>query len=276
MSNNNFAVFTKPWKNESLDELGTLIAEMGFNAVEYPIRDGFQVQPADGVEGVKKLTKTLGKYNIKVESLAVGIEVKSPDGNLVVNETAFNACGEAGIPIIRICERYDRNLGFHQNIEALRRKYDKVLPYCQKNNVTLGIQMHFGPIDVTCSWDSYILLKDYDPKYIAAVWDAGHAGLAGENPRYGLDCIWDQLCMVNLKSAYWYRKNPTNFAEEAQWGVHWVTGKNGMCSWKDTVDYLKKRDYKGTICLTAEYSDEHNVEKYAREDLNYVKELLKG
>jgi sugar phosphate isomerase/epimerase len=287
MSINRLSVFTKPWKKESLDELGELVRGMGFNAVEYPLRDGYQVQPSDGVDGIVKLAKTLAKHNVSVASLAAGIDVHTTDGkgevagvNEIVfagcNEIVFAGCGEAGIPVIRICQSLNRNLGYHENIDALRRKYDAVLPFCEKNKVTLGVQMHHGSADITCSWDSYLLLKDYDPRYIAAVWDAGHSGLAGESPKYSLDCLWDHLCMVNFKAAHWFRKNPAALAEEAQWGVHWVTGRNGMCSWKEAVENLKKRGYKGTICLPAEYSDEPNVEIYIREDLKYIKGLFGG
>ena len=279
MSNNLFSVFTKPWKNLSLDELGALVSNMGFDAVEYPLRDGYQVQPADGVEGIKKLTKTLAKSNVKVTSLASGIDVQTTDGKgeaAGVNETVFAGCGETGIPIIRICQSLNRDLGYHENMDALHRKYDAILPYCKKYNVTLGIQMHQGSAEINGSWDSYMFLKDYDPKYIAAVWDAGHAGLAGESPRYGLDCLWDHLCMVNFKAAYWQRRNPAALAEEAQWGACWVPARNGMGSWKEAVEYLKKRGYRGTVCLPAEYSDEPNVEKYIREDIKYIKGLFGG
>ena len=272
-----FSVFTKPWKKESLDELGQLVHNMGFDAIEYPLRDGFQVQPSDGGEGIKKLCKTMAKHNIKVLSLAAGIDINTNDGKgglKGIDEAVFAGCGEAGIPIIRICQSLNPELAYHENLDALRRRYDSALPFCQKHNVTLGIQMHYGHTDINGSWDSYLLLKDYDPKYIAAVWDAGHSGLAGESPRYGLDCLWDHLCMVNFKSAYWYRTNPASIAEQAQWSAYWVNARNGMCSWKEAVDYLKKRGYKGTICLPAEYSDEANTEKYAQDDLNYIKELL--
>jgi hypothetical protein len=123
-------------------------------------------------------------------------------------------------------------------------------------------------------------LKDYDPKYIAAVWDAGHSGLAGESPSYALDCLWDHLCMVNFKAAHWYRVNPDSPGEEARWGARWgarwVTGRNGMGSWKEAVGWLKKRGYRGTVCLPAEYSDEAKVEAYTREDIGYIKGLFEG
>jgi sugar phosphate isomerase/epimerase len=279
MSANRFSVFTKPWKTQSLDELGSLVRDMGYNAVEYPLREGFQVQPGDGAPGIVKLCKTLGKYDVSVTSLAAGIDVQDTDGKgevVGINEAVFAGCGEAGIPIIRICQSFNRNLGFYENMDALRRKYDTIVPLCEKHRVTLGVQMHYGAADITDSYDTHILLKDYNPKHIAAVWDAGHSGLAGENPRYALDCLWDQLCMVNFKAAYWFRTNPAVLAEEAQWGVHWVTGPNGMCSWKAAVDYLKSRGYAGAVCLPAEYSDEANVEKYAREDIKYIKGLFGG
>jgi hypothetical protein len=36
MSLNCFSVFTKPWKTQSLDELGALVRDIGYDAVEYP------------------------------------------------------------------------------------------------------------------------------------------------------------------------------------------------------------------------------------------------
>ncbi|MDR0554218.1 MAG: sugar phosphate isomerase/epimerase [Treponema sp.] len=279
MGDNRFSVFTKPWKTQSLDALGELVRDMGFDAVEYPFRDGYQVPPSEGRKGIVNLAKGLEKHGVKVTSLASGIDVRFSGGKgemAGVTEEVFQGCGEAGIPVIRVCQGYNRELGFHENMDDLRRRYDVVLPFCQKYGVTLGVQMHYGQAELACSWDSYILLKDYDPKYIGAVWDAGHSGLAGEGPRYALDCLWNNLCMVNFKAAYWKRENPAALADEARWGASWVTGRHGMGSWKAAVDYLKERGYKGTVCLPAEYSDEPNVEKYTREDVKYIKELFGG
>ena len=256
-----FSVFTKPWRAQSLDELGELVRSMGFSAVEYPLREGYQAQRPEDIAG---LCKTLGRYGVSVASLAAD-----------TSERTLAACGENGVPIVRICQGFDRALGFWENIDALRRKYDVVARQCEKHGVTLGVQMHYGGADVSNSYDSYILLRDYDPRYIAAVWDAGHSGLAGEPPRYALDCLWDHLCMVNFKAAYWRRANGPE-AAQARWGVHWTTGSNGMCPWDEAVAHLKERGYAGTVCLPAEYSDEANVEAYARQDLAYIKNLWEG
>ena len=271
-----FSVFTKPWKTQSLDELGELVHNMGFNAVEYPLRDGFQVQPSDGAKGILNLRKTLAKFDVAVTSIASGIDVRVIDGKgevIGATEGLFAACGEAQVPIVRICQSLNGSLGFHENMDALRKQYDALVPYCEKYGVTLGVQMHCGWADINNSYDSYILLKDYNPKAIAAVWDAGHAGLAGESPRYGLDCLWDNLCMVNFKAAYWQSREKLVNGEK-RWDAVWVPGREGMGSWSEAVNYLKSRNYSGTVCLPAEYSDESQIEKDAAEDLKYIKELF--
>lgn len=270
-----FAVFTKPWKEISLEELADKVADLGFDAVEYPLRAGYQVQPSDGVAGMKRLREVFSSRGIKVASIAGGIDVRFVEGSnevIGVDETLFEGCREAGSKVIRICQNMDGALGFHKNIERIRREYDALLPLCEKYGVTLGVQMHCGE-SISNSAETYILLKDYDPKYIAAVWDSGHSGLAGNDPRIALDMIWDQLCMVNFKAAYRYRTNGPE-AVEAAWNEHWTTARNACGSWKAAVEYLKSRNYEGIVCMPAEYSDEAQVEVYTKEDLAYLKELF--
>ncbi|MDR1734405.1 MAG: sugar phosphate isomerase/epimerase [Oscillospiraceae bacterium] len=271
-----YSVFTKPWKKQTLEELGELVAGFGFDAVEYPLRGGYQVQPEEGAAGIKRLVSTLKASGVGVASIACGIDVAVEDGKGKVvgaSEDLFAACGENGIPIIRICQSLDSSKGFWDNYTSLRQKYDAIAVMAQKHGVTLGVQMHYGQNDIANSYDTYIFLKDYDPKCIAAVWDAGHSGLAGENPRLVLDLLWNQLCMVNFKNAYWYRSNMPD-AERASWGVRWTTGPHGMCRWKTAVDYLKERGYQGTICLPAEYTDEPSVDRLTKFDIGYIKGLF--
>ncbi len=117
------------------------------------------------------------------------------------------------------------------------------------------------------------LMEKYDRKHIAAVWDAAHNALNGEEPELGIDIIWDHLCMVNLKNAYWQRRNGPE-AEVAEWGVYWTSGRQGLASWPRVVAELKRRNYNGVVCLTAEYSDEHAVDRLIAEDIAFAKSLF--
>ena len=263
MSKNKFTIFTKPWKTCSLEELGVLVKDMGFDGVEYTLRDGYQVQPSEGAKGIKRLVDTLGTFGLSVESVAGEIGA----------EELFAGCGENGVKIIRICQGFDRKLGFWENIGQIRRTYDAAVPYCEKYGVTVGIQMHcsahYGAF-ISSSAETYILLKDYDPKHFAAVWDSGHNGLAGTEPSFSIDTVWDMLCMVNFKAAYWKLRG----GSKTEWDAYWTTGRNACGSWAEAAAHLKKREYSGVVCMPAEYSDEQNVESYAREDLAYLKGLF--
>lgn len=270
-----YSVFTKPWKDISLEELASYVARMGFDAVEYPLREGYQVQPSDGERGVKHLCETFRAQGIEVASIAGGVDVQVTNNTtdvLGIDERLFAGCSDNGIPVIRICQSMDKSLDFHKNIEIIKSKYDRLIPYCEKYNVKIGVQMHCG-YQISNSAETYILLKDYDPKYIAAVWDSGHSGLAGNEPEAAIDTVWDMLCMVNFKAAFRRRTNGPEMVP-AQWTVHWTTGKNACGSWKRAVDHLKKRDYSGIVCLPAEYSDEDNVDNYIKQDIAFIKELF--
>lgn len=258
-----YSIFTKPWKNQSVDELGKFINSLGCDGIEFPLRTGYQVEPDNAVADLPKFTKKLDEYGLKVFSVAASTD-----------ENIFAACQAAGVPIIRIMVPIDPVKGYMESEKAMRQELDKAVKLCEKYGVKVGIQHHYGNF-VSNSMETRHLIESYDPKYIAAIWDAAHSGLAGEEPEFGLDVLWSSLCMVNLKTAY-YKLTTGPEAKEALWDRYFTTGRHGMSSWSRVAKYLKKRDYSGIICLPAEYTDEKNVEKYIEKDVKYVKSLLEG
>ena len=79
--------------------------------------------------------------------------------------------------------------------------------------------------------------------------------------------------MFNLKSAYWLRTNGPD-AEVAEWKQYWTSGPHGLAYWPRSVSELKKRNYSGDICLTAEYSDHDRVDELIAQDIAYAKSLF--
>lgn len=258
MNNKNIILtaFTKPWPNQSLDQLGSLLNEMGFKGVEFCLRPGYQVEPADAHKGLKELVKQMDKYGVRVTSIASDTD-----------ENIFSACSEAGIPIIRILASLELERGYNSAVESVKRKIEKLIPMCEKYNVKVGIQHHFGPM-ISHSMELYQLIRDYDPKYIGAIWDSAQSILAGEEPEQGLDIIWPYLCLVNLKNVFYMRT--TGPESEAKWQRYFTTGKQGLASWPRIADYLNKRQYKGAVCLTHEYTNQTEVNKLLLEDIKYA------
>ncbi len=88
-----------------------------------------------------------------------------------------------------------------------------------------------------------------------------------------LDIVADMLHIVNLKNGYWRRMSGPE-AEVAEWKTYWTSGRQGRANWPRVIAKVKEMGYTGPICLTAEYSDEHSIDRLIAEDLAFAKSLL--
>jgi sugar phosphate isomerase/epimerase len=254
-----FAVFTKPWK-VTLPELGSFVRGMGFDGIELPVRPGYQVAPDAVATGLPEAVRILGEEGMKIFSIA------GP-----ADERTIEACGEAGIPVIRIMIVLEQQDILAQ-YAATQRAWDRLVPALDRCQVTIGVQNHCDNF-VANAMGLHYLLEKYDPKHLAAVWDAAHNALEGELPEIAIDILWPRLCMVNLKNAL-RRRAGAGASGEALWEISWCAGQDGFASWPRVATELKRREYKGTVCLTAEYDDEERVVEIAQADLAFAKRLF--
>ena len=255
-----FSVFTKPWQTQSVQAVGELVAGLGFDGIELPVRPGYQVEP----EAVREKLPGAAK-----ELAALGVAICSVAGP--TDEATIIACAEAGVPVIRTMAR----IGDESYLEAeerFQREYDALVPLLEKHGVTVGVQNHCGRFVASAIGLKRIVGK-YDTKHVAAVWDAAHEALNGSEADLALDAIWDQLCMVNLKNGIWRRTTGPE-AEVAEWATYWTSGRQGLCSWPRVIDELRQRSYRGVVCLTAEYSDHGAVERLTAEDMAFAQSLF--
>ena len=255
-----YSYFTKPWKNQSLEELAELTVRLGFNGIEFPLRDGYQVTPSEAESGLPRLAGVFKQYGLQICSVASE-----------TTERVFSGCASAGIPLIRIMLSHDLKDDYLETEAAMRRLIEGFLPMCEKYGVKVGVQQHYGP-GVNNTMEMLHLLEPYDVKLVGGIWDAAHSGLAGEEPEQALDIIWKHLALVNFKNAFYIRSGGPE--QPARYDRYFTLGEHGMCPWERAVRHLKKRGYEGNICLPAEYTDEANVEKYLMKDIRYIKKLF--
>ena len=257
------SVFSKPWKF-ALPELAKHISELGFDGVELPIRPGYPVTPENVEVELHLAVRILGDYGLKITSVAAPTDEKT-----------LAACALAKIPLVRVCVGMRSGEAYLDGEQRLQSDFDRLVPLLDRYHVTLGIQNHCGDRDVCNAMGLRHLIERYDPRHIAAVWDAGHNGLEGEAPESALDIVWSHLAMVNLKSAYWRRRD-VGAGNAAEWEVYWTTGREGRANWPRVVAELQRRAYQGVVCLTAEYTEEEAVDRLIAEDLEFVRGLFEA
>ncbi|PZE22319.1 sugar phosphate isomerase/epimerase family protein [Paenibacillus xerothermodurans] len=255
-----FSVFTKPWKTKSVWQLAQFVKGMGFDGIEFPLREGYQLEPAQA-EKLPQLVAQFADHGLKIFSVASGTD-----------EHIFAACAEAGVPMIRVMPVIRPEDGYLASVQKAREQLEALAPLCEKYGVKIGCQQHYGN-NVTDATGLKHLLDGLNPDYLGAVWDAAHDALAGQQPEFGLDIVWSHLGMVNFKNAYYKRTNGPE-AEHAEWKRYFTSGRQGLASWPRAAAYLQKRNYDGVICLTAEYTNEEDVARLIQQDIAYAKSLF--
>jgi len=262
-------VFTKPWKRLNAEELAELIAELGFDGIELPIRDGFQVEPENVESNLPRVSEAFSSAGLKIYSVA---------GNL--DEMTVRACGASNVPILRTMLKIESGATYRENVERFRSTCNKLAGTLEESNVRIGLQNHCDEY-VSSSIGIMHAIEPLDSEQVSAVLDLGHTGLEGELEEIAIDIAWDRLAMINLKNAIRYPDGKDSDGA-VQWKRTWVPGKEGFTSWKKAMDELRSRESMLPICLTAEYKDENgnalegnDVIPALKEDLAYLKGLLK-
>lgn len=263
--NNALAVFIKPWKSMTLPEVGVHMQKMGVGWIELPVRPGFACQPQTIEHDLPEAARILADFGVKILNVTADLPL--------TDERLYAACAKAEIDLNRVMFRVDKRPYWEAEDDA-RRQLEAALPFCRQYGVRIGVQNHCGTFVGVHEFSLYHLLKDFDVRYIGAIWDAAHNALEGMEPEMALDIVGPYLHIVNLKNAFWKRINDAN-ADVAEWKVNWTTGRQGRASWKRVIAKLKTIEYAGPICLTAEYSDGEAVDRFIVEDLAFARELLK-
>ena len=268
MSDIALTVFTKPW-TEPLAALADRVAGLGLSGVELPVRPGYQVLPENVGRDLEGAARVLAERGLVIASIAG-----------TVDEATIAACGDAGVPIIRINAAIDMSIGYHASIENYRRHFDAMLPLLERFGVTIGVQNHYG-LQIGSAIGTYQLIENYEPRHVCAVLDMAHCAVAGEPTAMAVDILQDRLHgLVNFKSAFKRRVNGPE--EEAVYKVHWTTHQHGGYSWRELVQCLAGIGFSGAFCLPAEYSDPSgkgqrmgdDVMPYLREDISHLRSLL--
>lgn len=266
---NKIIVFTKPWQDQTIEELAVLVKEMGFDGVELPIRDGYQVTPSNVSETLMNAKNVFEKHGLFIGSIAGSLETST-----------IEAMGKAGIPVLRICVGVDMAKGYFESVKETQDKINELKDVLKKNNVKVGIQNHHS-YNVGSALGIHQLLSGVDASVAGATLDFAHCGLDGEPIDMAYDIVKDNVILVNFKSAFRMRTNGPD-EELATWQIHWATASNGYYSWKEAVEILRKNNWTGNICLPAEYNHigakgpimgDETIERTIQ-DLKYIKTLL--
>lgn len=259
--------FTKPFQKLSFDDTADVIAEVGYDGVELPLRAKGQVLPERVEDDLPKMVEALKKRGKTVDLITTDINaVDSPHA-----EKILRTAKGLGITRYRLGYRkYDLAKPIPPQLDALKPGLKDLAAMNKEIGVNGGIQNHSGAAYVGCAvWDVYELIRTLDPAHIGICFDIGHASLEG-----GMSWPLQARLMepwftsVYVKDFAWER---TAKGFEAKWGP---LGAGGVRP--EFGAWIQKSSFAGAICQHCEYLDGASPADRAqmKKDLALLKQWL--
>jgi sugar phosphate isomerase/epimerase len=256
-----FTVFTKPWRDLSIEQIAKKVASLGLAGVELPVRPGFQVEPDNAAQDLPEAQKIFADHGLKIFSIG-----GSTDSSLI------EACAKSQIPLVRVMPQIPESESYMDAEARFIREYTDAVPALKDTGVRLGLQSHEGRF-VSSASGLRRILDHFDPAHVGAVYDPAHCSLAGEIVPFALEILWPYLAMVNLKNAI-YRRVSGPEAREVKWNRYWTAGNMGLTSWSEVADELAKRNFAGNVLLFNEYADQTSVDRLLADDVAFSQEVF--
>lgn len=238
--------FTKPFQKLSFDDTADVIAEVGYDGIELPLRKGGQILPERVEEDLPKMVEALKKRGKVVGHITTDIyAVDTPHA-----EKVLRTAKALGITKYRTgTKKYDLGKPIQPQLDALKPVLKDLAAMNKEIGVTGGIQNHSGSDYIGSPvWDIYELVRGLDPAHVGIHFDIAHATVEGGNSwQVQARLLQPWFGSVYVKDAAWERGPKGGFVTK------WGPLGNGVVRGEAFFKWLKSSGYAAPICQHCEY-----------------------
>lgn len=247
-NDNPICVFTKPFQSLSYDELAERVAELGFDGIEAPIRDGGHIEPHQVPDELPKLVEALRNRGLDLTVMASSIN----DPRDPMTEKVLRTAAAQGVKRYRLKYfHYD----FSRPVAAQLRSWHDQLQDLAALNAEIGIrgvyQNHASERMMGAAiWDLAKVLDGIAPDQLGVAYDIRHATVeGGMSWPATFRMIRPHIDTVYVKDFVWGKQpQPENVPlGEGRVDPHFF-------------ELLAEADFSGPISLHEEYIDHRKPE----------------
>lgn len=259
--------FSKPFQKIGFEETADLVAEVGWDGIECPVRKGGQVEPDRVEDDLPRLVEALAKRRKRVEIMTTDItDASDPKAERVLRTGA-----KLGIRHYRLAHlRYDPQRPIPEQIAVFRTRMKGLEQLNRELGLCAGYQNHSGSGYVGGPvWDIHEMIRGCDPRWMGTHFDIGHATVEGGYAwRTHAQLMSPSFSSVYVKDFYWKKTG-------VDWRVEWCPLGQGMIS-KVFFDQLKKSSFAGPVSQHHEYplGDKSSMIQAFQKDLAVLRQWL--
>lgn len=276
-----FVMFSKMLQEYSIVDAGKIIKNLGFDGVDLTVRPGGHVLPENVETDLEPAIDSLRELGLSVPMISTGLESAEDPAA----EPTFEVAAACGVKALKLGYWKVTTFGtMRQMIAETRNKLVGINALAEKYGVSANIHVHSGDFLSALAPVVYMLIEQFDPSCIGAYADLCHMGLEGARSgwKLGLDLLGDRINLVSVKNAGLYQEQDA--AGNYRWQGKLVPVWQGITPLPQAFRYLKQLGFDGTVSFHSEYQGSFSWKdlttpeliEQTREDLQYVKEMLKG
>jgi len=241
-------LFSKCLQFLNHEELGEVMAEMGFNGADLTISKGGQINPDNVKTDLPKAVQALRKSGIEVPMIVTGIN----DAEDRLTEDILGTASDLGIKYYRMGKYwYDPHLTVFENLDNCKRKLEKLELINRSYNIKGGYQNHSGPWGMVggAVWDLHYMLKEIDPGYLGVQYDIMHATAEGGfSWLQTLEVIFPWINSLAFKDFLWEWNQ-----KKARWETKIVPLGKGMVDFEKYIRKIEPILYSVPVTIHCEY-----------------------
>jgi sugar phosphate isomerase/epimerase len=263
-----YVYFTKTLQKLDIMGLIGFCKEAGLDGVDFTVRPGYPVTPANAAVALPEAAKTLSGEGLTIGLVTAPTSMNDPTSKDAV--AIFEACGKAGVPAVKLGYFFYQGR-FDDGLKQARTRLTGFARLAERTGVKACYHTHSGAMLGNNCAGLRLLLQDFDPHHVGAFVDTGHTAINGGPLPMELDMVRPWLALLAIKDMAWH-KGPGGWRHEV------VPAGQGIVQWKDVARGLKESRFNGTISLHGEYevADLAERRRLAKEEALFLKKHLGG
>jgi sugar phosphate isomerase/epimerase len=237
--------FSKPFTTLNWDDTADLVADVGWDGIECPVRKAStHIVPERVEEDLPRMVEALKKRGREVSLITTDIT-----GADRTAEQILRTAAKAGIRRYRLGPiRYVADRSITDQVDDIKVRLRDLAQLNKAIGIQGGLQNHSGqdyfgaPV-----WDAFGAIRDLPPADMGIAFDIGHATLEG-----GLS--WPvQARLVEPRYSVVYVKDFRWEKQDRGWRPVWCPLAQGMIAGPRFFTMLAKSRYDGPVCQHHEY-----------------------
>jgi sugar phosphate isomerase/epimerase len=268
--------FTKFLKGLDAEGIAASAAAVGVDGLDLAVRAGHLVEPANVREALPRALAVWRRRGLSVPLVTLEGGATDPDAEAV--RAVFAACGDAGIPCIKLGYWIWKPAArYWIGVDAVRRALEGFERLGREHGVCALVHTHSDEYYGSNAAGAMHLVRGFDPRHVGVCLDPAHLALDGEHLPMAIDMVREHLRFVAVKNARHLPAAETPVGP--RWTVDWCGLAEGLVHWPSALAALRAAGYSGAFSLHGEYSaseERDAVREFVGRDAHCFRRCLAG